>query len=137
MPNQLSTNSLQESAPIMSATIQRSHSFEAEVKNEYNTRSINDKYKFDAIKSGKSYSYNGELGIQNADKYSEMIWQKDGLCVNVCKWSNCGYKSYVRGNMIRHIRKHTGDKPFVCNFNNCGQRFAYSTDVKIHQRRDH
>jgi hypothetical protein len=137
IPNQLSTNLKQECAPTMSATNQRSHSFETEVNNEYNTRSFNNKYKFDVIKSGKSYSYNGELGIQNADKYSEMIWQKDGLCVNVCKWSNCGYKSYVRGNMIRHIRKHTGDKPFVCNFNNCGQRFAYSTDVKIHQRRDH
>jgi len=117
---------------------QTSDSFE-QFDNEYNNRGLSsDKYKIETIsRSSKGYSYNGELGIQNADKYSEIVQENDGITVSICKWSNCGYKSYVRGNMIRHIRKHTGDKPFICNINDCGQRFAYSTDVKIHQRRYH
>ena len=35
-------------------------------------------------------------------------------------------------NLRTHIRIHTGDRPYVCPFDNCNKRFAQSTNLKSH-----
>lgn len=43
---------------------------------------------------------------------------------------SCDYHSYNSNNMRKHVRKHTGDKPFTCQF--CHANFAENTTLKRH-----
>jgi len=51
------------------------------------------------------------------------------------KCPHCEYSTDHSTNFKRHIRIHTGEKPFVCSFENCGKRFAQKGDLNGHIRR--
>ncbi|XP_034041063.1 zinc finger protein ZIC 4-like isoform X2 [Thalassophryne amazonica] len=56
---------------------------------------------------------------------------------HVCMWAECvrGGKAFkAKYKLINHIRVHTGEKPFLCAFPNCGKMFARSENLKIHTR---
>jgi uncharacterized Zn-finger protein len=48
----------------------------------------------------------------------------------VCR--TCNHKLKTKTNLTRHMKKHTGEKPFSCNY--CRLRFAESTALKRHLR---
>lgn len=42
----------------------------------------------------------------------------------------CNYHTYYNANMRKHLRKHTGDKPFKCA--NCERRFSRKDSLQTH-----
>ncbi|CAL1272653.1 unnamed protein product [Larinioides sclopetarius] len=56
------------------------------------------------------------------------IATEDGLRRHFCK--SCSYSTYVKSNLNRHMRTHTGERPFVCKI--CGKTFTHSHHFKRH-----
>mmetsp|Transcript_8406 Transcript_8406/g.21444 ORF Transcript_8406/g.21444 Transcript_8406/m.21444 type:complete len:293 (-) Transcript_8406:196-1074(-) len=52
------------------------------------------------------------------------------MVVHQCKW--CEYSTTRKANLTRHIRKHTGERPFACNI--CPYRAADESSIVAHVR---
>ncbi|XP_022670778.1 transcriptional repressor CTCF-like [Varroa destructor] len=51
--------------------------------------------------------------------------------------SYCDYSSVFRSNLDKHIRKHTGDKPFKCAISGCVFRTANKSNLNQHHKAVH
>jgi len=56
--------------------------------------------------------------------------------VHTCEFSGCGFSFPTRFSLKRHQKRHTGEKPFLCNWvengEPCGTRFAEKSTLKRH-----
>ncbi|KAF9296747.1 Zinc finger protein ZIC 1 [Mortierella antarctica] len=55
-----------------------------------------------------------------------------------CEWENCIVKQkpfHKHHQIIRHMRTHTGEKPFECTYGGCGKKFARSDSLLEHSRK--
>lgn len=51
-----------------------------------------------------------------------------------CDFHGCTQRFNTSGNLSRHKRIHSGERPYPCVFGSCGKRFNTSTKLKRHMR---
>lgn len=49
-----------------------------------------------------------------------------------CPDLDCDYSTYLQGNLVTHMRTHTGERPFACPVEGCTYTSATSSTMKIH-----
>ncbi|CAI5744334.1 unnamed protein product [Peronospora destructor] len=57
-----------------------------------------------------------------------------GLKPYECDYEGCMQRFNTSGNLSRHKRIHSGERPYPCIFDSCGKRFNTSTKLKRHMR---
>ena len=50
-----------------------------------------------------------------------------------CTWEGCDWRFARSDELTRHMRKHTGAKPFKCMV--CGRSFSRSDHLSLHMKR--
>nr|CAB3255960.1 zinc finger protein Pegasus [Phallusia mammillata] len=59
----------------------------------------------------------------------------DGEIKRLYQCLKCSFSSYYPGNLRVHMRRHTGEKPFHCEF--CGRAFSDKSNLNSHRKRKH
>ena len=54
-----------------------------------------------------------------------------------CHEPSCSYKARSRGELIQHMRKHTGERPIPCEWETCDKRFKDKSTYRVHYRSVH
>ena len=56
------------------------------------------------------------------------------MVMHKCTWEGCEYASAHGGNFNKHVRKHTGEKPYKCDFEGCEHACTQRIHLDEHKR---
>ncbi|XP_055935757.1 zinc finger protein OZF-like [Argiope bruennichi] len=67
--------------------------------------------------------------------FSQMIEQRNLIIggsssVHLYACDYCDYKTYIKCNLIRHVKKHTGERPYSCKL--CGKGYIQKKNLDYH-----
>ncbi|KIJ55326.1 hypothetical protein M422DRAFT_152240 [Sphaerobolus stellatus SS14] len=84
---------------------------------------------------------NGELGFSSKQKILRHIQSHTGEllkslspCYRPYKCEECNQYFSEAATLQQHMRRHTKEKPYVCDFPGCGKAFAITGALTIHKR---
>ena len=81
--------------------------------------------------SSKTISVDNSLNLNLV----EIVPNETGAPGYRCKVCQVFYPR--KSHMILHVRIHTGEKPYVCDYEDCGKAFARPGTLSDHRKRNH
>ena len=79
----------------------------------------------------KSFATVEELA---AHTVNEHLHSREQQAKPKCQWLGCGSKTFKeKMNLIMHLRKHTGERPFKCKHHGCGRAFRRARQLKVNE----
>lgn len=82
---------------------------------------------------GKGEERWGEVTAQGAPLSHALCRLSAGEKPYHCNWDGCGWKFARSDELTRHYRKHTGHRPFQCHL--CDRAFSRSDHLALHMKR--
>ena len=85
-----------------------------------------------------TYKIRSDKGIKKGKMVSALNRPKKVLKCEFCPYTPKGVFSGQPHKMRRHLRRHTGEKPYVCDMDKeCNEKFITSYELNGHKRRKH
>ncbi|CAG0900451.1 unnamed protein product [Darwinula stevensoni] len=70
--------------------------------------------------------------LQTIEGVSPLVWTgktRDAARLHFC--GRCGYRAPARTKLVRHVRMHTGERPYTCG--ECGRSFCQKAHLTRHR----